>query len=110
MSEDGPLEAISDIQDQIDYMTELDVFIDDGDFMKVLDLAVKMIAKPNIPHDKIVALVVQLEAYAVVFRTKFVAYQSFRKGEKNSTHKKNMYKEIYTGIDRLVDALKYQLR
>ena len=110
MSDEGPLEAVSSIQDSIDYLMELDVFIDDGEFMQVMDLAVKMIAKPNIPHDKIVALVVKLEAYALVFRTKFVAYQSFRKGEQNSTHKKNMYKEIYTGIDRLVDALKYQMR
>ena len=94
----------------IDYMTELDVFIDDEDFMEVIGLTVKAIANPNIPHDKIAALCVRLEAYSLMFRTKFVAYQSFKKGEPNSTHKKNMYKEIYTGVDRLVDALKYQIR
>jgi hypothetical protein len=107
---DGPLDAISDIQDAIDYMTELDVFIDDEEFMEVMNLAVKLVAKPNVPHDKLIALVVQLEAYALVFRTKFVAFQSFKKGEIHSTHKKNMYKEIYTGLDNLVAALKYQIR
>lgn len=107
---DSPLEVVSDMQNTIDYMTELDVFIDDKDFMEVMELAVKFIAKPNVPAPKVAALCTELEGYAIIFRTKFVAYQSFKKMEKNAVAKKNLYKEIYTGIDRLVDALKYQLR
>ena len=109
MSE-SPLEPVSDMQDAIDYMTELDVFIDDTDFMDVMNLAVKIIAKPNSDPAKVADMITRLEAHAIVFRTKFVAYQSFKKGEKNSIEKKNLYKDLYTGIDRLVDALKYQMR
>lgn len=108
--EDDPLEVVSDMQNSIDYMTELDVFIDDEDFMKVMNLTIKIIAKPHTDSSKIADAITRLEAHALVFRTKFVAYQSFRKGEKNAIAKKNLYKEMYTGIDKLVDALKYQLR
>jgi hypothetical protein len=110
MSDDNPLETISDMQDTIDYMTELDVFIDDKEFMEVMDLAVKIIAKPNSDPAKVANVCVKLEAYALLFRSKFVAYMSFKKGEKNGSMKKNFYKEMYTGIDKLVDALKYQMR
>lgn len=108
--DENPLETISNMQNTIDYMTELDVFIDDEAFMDVMGLAVKMIAKPNNPAPKVADICVKLQAYSIIFRSKFVAYQSFRKGEKNSVAKKNLYKEMYSGIDKLVDALKYQMR
>lgn len=108
--EENPLETISDMQDKIDYMTELDLFIDDEQFMECMNLAVKMIAKPDVPQPKIAALCVQLEAWAVVFRSKYVAYMSFKKGTKDANARKNFYKEMYHGIDRLVDALKYLMR
>lgn len=102
-----PLEMVSELLEQ--YEDELNGFMNDEEYKDALELAVKLIAKPNVPQDRIASLCVQLEAYAYIFRTKFVAFQSFKKGE-NSIHKKNMYKEAYTGLDRLVDSLKYLMK
>lgn len=108
--EANPLEVVSQIQSKIDYLTELDVFIDDEDFMECMNLAVKIIANPNVPAPKVATLCVQLEAYAVIFRSKYASYMGFMKGTKDANAKKNTYKEMYHGIDRLVDALKYLIR
>lgn len=85
-------------------------FMDDEDFGKVLDLAIKIIAGEIPESSKVAVTCVRLEAYALKFRTMYSSYMGFLKGTSDANMKKNMYKELYTGIDRLVDALKYLVR
>lgn len=103
------LEQVDKLYSDVEYLKELDEYMEDERYEEALELAIKLIAKPNVPPDKVASLCVKLEALAYVFRTKFVAYQCFRKGDK-STHQKNFYKEAYTGLDNLVASLKYMLR
>lgn len=85
-------------------------YMDDEDLASCLDLAVKIIAKPNVPQQQVAVLCVQLEAYAVKFRLMYTGYMSYLKGTTEANMKKNHYKELYTGIDKLVDSLKYLVR
>ena len=105
---DNPLVQTSQLravwaQETADYM-------DDEDFAKVLDLVAKIIAGEIPEPAKIAAICARLEAYAIKFRMEFVAYMSFKKGTTAANMKKNHYKELYVGIDRLVDSLKYVVR
>lgn len=86
---------------------EVQEFLGDEDVVYALNAAVQMISG-QVPEPSKVALVVtRLEAISLMCRTQFSAYMSFKKGTTEANMKKNMYKELYTGIDRLVDALKY---
>ena len=85
-------------------------FMDDEDFGKVLDLVVKIIAGQIPEPAKIAATCARLEAYALKFRMQYSAFMSYKKGTADANMKKNHYKELYTGIDRLVDSLKYVVR
>jgi hypothetical protein len=86
---------------------EAEEYMADEDFGKVLDLVYRIINDGNVDIHKVPLMLVRLEAYAVKFRMRYVAYMSFKKGTDEANMKKNHYKELYTGIDRLVDALKY---
>jgi len=85
-------------------------FVDDKDFGECLDLVVKIIAKPNVPQTQVAVLLVQLQAYAVKFRMMFTGHMSYLKGTTEANMKKNHYKELYSGLDKLVDALKYLVK
>jgi len=90
---------------------EVKEYMHDDDFSTTLDLVVRIIAEGgNVPRDKVAVLCVKLEAYSVKFRMMFTAYMSYKKGTTEANMKKNHYKELYTGLDRLVDSLKYLLK
>ena len=104
---DNPLVITSGLRTWADEASE---YMEDEDFAKVLDLVTKIIANDIPEPAKIGAVCARLEAYAVKFRMEFVAYMSYKKGTTEANMKKNHYKELYTGIDRLVDALKYVMK
>lgn len=93
-----------------EWAQEVKDYMQDEDLNRMLDLVVKIIANPNVPQQKVAVLCVQLEAMALKFRTQFSAYMSYKKGTTEANMRKNHYKEIYTGIDRLVDSLKYLVK
>jgi hypothetical protein len=109
---DNPLVIANEIRGimteaKAQWAQEVEDFLDDENVLYALNAAVQMIAG-QIPEPSKVALVVtRLEAISLMCRTQFSAYMSFKKGTTEANMKKNMYKELYTGIDRLVDALKY---
>lgn len=108
---DNPLVMVSEIRKMMDareqWVQEVDEFMEDADVVSVLNTAARMIGG-EIPEPAKVALVlVKLEAAALKFRTQYSAYMSYKKGTTEANMKKNHYKELYTGIDRLVDSLKY---
>lgn len=85
-------------------------FLDDEDVKAVLKKVLAIITGESIDFDKVPLLMVQLEAYNIKFRDRFSAYMGPLKGTTDANQKKNHYKELYTGIDRLVDSLKYLVR
>ena len=105
---DNPLVQTSKLRTA--WVDEATLFIQDDDFGKVLDLVVKIIAGDVPEPAKIAAVCARLEAYAIKFRMQYSAYMSYKKGTADANMKKNHYKELYTGIDRLVDSLKYVVR
>lgn len=105
---ENPLMQISGLRKE--WVLEAEAFVDDDDFGKVLDLVSQIIGGEIPEPAKIAAVCARLEAYAVKFRMQYVAHMSYKKGTTDSNMKKNHYKELYTGIDRLVDALKYVVR
>lgn len=107
-AKDNPMVITSGIR--ASWAQETADYMDDEDFGKVLDLVTKIIAGEIPEPAKIAAVCARLEAFALKFRMQFVAYMSFKKGTTEANMKKNHYKELYTGIDRLVDALKYVVR
>lgn len=106
--EDNPLIQVDALQKE--WAKNIKQYMDDEDLGLCLDLVVKVIAKPNVPQQQVAMLCVQLEAYAVKFRLMFSGYMSYLKGTSEANMKKNHYKELYTGVDRLVDSLKYLVR
>lgn len=106
--EDNPLFLVDVIEKE--WARDIKDYMDDEDLSKTLDLVVRVIANPNIPPQKVAMLCTQLEAYAIKFRLMFVGYMSYKKGTTEANMKKNHYKELYTGLDRLVDSLKYLVK
>lgn len=112
---DNPLVIISEIRGIMSeakdtWADELSQFIEDEDVDKVIQLVLKIIDGDIPDASKIAIICARLEAYNVKFRTQFSAYMSYKKGTTEANMKKNHYKELYTGIDRLVDSLKYLMR
>ncbi len=114
---DNPLVIISELRTVMteaketpEWADELSQFIEDEDVDKVIQLVLKIIDGDIPDANKIAVVCARLEAYNVKFRTQFSAYMSYKKGTTEANMKKNHYKELYTGIDRLVDSLKYLMR
>lgn len=106
---DNPLVITDDLHQTWDEMAS--AYMQDDEFTKTLDYVVKIIAEGgNVPKDKVAVLCVKLEAYALKFRLMFTGYMSYLKGTTEANMRKNHYKEMYTGLDRLVDALKYLMK
>lgn len=112
---DNPLVILSEINKLMleakdKWAKETTDFLDDEDVKAVLKKVLDVISGDVPDHDKIPLLMVQLEAYNIKFRDRFSAYMGALKGTTDANMKKNHYKELYTGIDRLVDSLKYMIR
>lgn len=109
-NETHPLEEVDAIQRNKDWLEQWDSFMSDPELQEALDLAIKIIAKPNVPQQRVATLCVRLEAYAVVFRMRYTENMMWTKNGKDASAKKNSYRSMYDGIDRLVDSLKYLMK
>lgn len=106
--EDNPLIMVSELKEL--WAKETSDFMQDDSLDDVLNIVIRIL-NGEVPEPSKVAFVcVKLEAYALKYRTRYTSYMGFLKGTDDANMKKNMYKELYTGIDRLVDALKYLMR
>ncbi len=106
--EDNPVIMVEELRNV--WAEEATEFMEDEDYGKVLDIALRFLSGEVPDTSKIPLIMVKLEAHSIKFRVQFAAYMGFQKGTKDANMKKNMYKELYTGTDRLVDALKYMVR
>lgn len=108
---DNPLVIMSNLQQEVDWLKEANDFILEEEFEKGTNAVAAIIAaNGNVPQPAVATLCVKLQALSVVYRMRYVAYMSYKKGTLEANMKKNHYKELYTGLDRLVDSLKYLVR
>ena len=111
---DNPLIIMSEIRTLMSntkkWYEECSEFMEDKAVDEVIAIALSMMSDDFPDHDKIARTCARLEAFNIKFRTQFSAYMSYKKGTTEANMKKNHYKELYTGIDRLVDSLKYMIK
>lgn len=104
MNEVTPLEHIQNV----DELMELHEFMKDSDLQEAIDLALKIVAKPEIPNMKAAVLVVRLEAYSFKFKMMGVTYMQVLKQQsgKDGNLKKNIYYSASEQCHHLSVALK----
>jgi hypothetical protein len=112
---DNPLVILSAVNKMVleakdKWAAETTAFLEDEDVKAVLKQVLEIINGDSVDHAKVPLLMVKLEAYNIKYRDRFAAYMGPLKGTTEANHKKNHYKELYIGIDRLVDSLKYMIR
>lgn len=105
MSEESPLEHVSKIQDLVD----LYEFLQDDDLAHAMDLAVKCIAKPDVPPAVARKALVKMQGYAFQFRMQAVTYTYVHKGKTGTLEntKKNAYFAVSEQCHELAQTLKY---
>lgn len=105
MADKHPLEYLSEAQDLMD----LNDFMKDDDFGNALDLALKCIVKPVIPHAEARRALVLMQAYAFKFKMQGQVYMTIKKGAAGSgeNHKKNVYYSMSEQCHELAQTLKY---
>lgn len=100
-----PLDYLSKIQDLVD----LNDFMDDEDFGQACEMALKCIAKPDLPPVHARRALLMMQGWAFVFRMRGQAYMTIRKGPGGSpeNHKKNIYFSVSEQCHELAQTLKY---
>lgn len=99
------LEYLSNIQD----LVELNDFMQDDHFSKAVDLAIKVVAKPDMPPAAAKKALVMMQGWAFIFKMKGQAYMTIKKGRSGSeeNHKKNVYFSVSEQCHDLAQTLKY---
>lgn len=105
MTVESPLEHISKIHD----LMELDVFMDSPEFTEAVELALKCIAKPNIPPAIARTALMKMQGFAFQFRMQAATYTYLKKGRAGTDEntKKNVYFAISEQCHELAQTLKY---
>lgn len=107
-TEDHPLEYVSGLQDFVD----LDEIIHDEELNQAIDLALKCIAKPDIPVAVAKKAMIQMQGYAFKFKMQALVYMQIHTGKTGSPEniKKNAYMYASEQADKLAQTLKYLAR
>lgn len=97
---------------QVSEFNEIHEFMNDPDIDNAMAAIVKIIAKPDIPAQKAVELIPQLQSMAAKFAMLAAWYTTAAKGPAGSVNhtKKNIYYSTKDALDKLVDSLKYIVR
>ena len=107
MTEENPLTYISNIQELMDAAENFE----DDDLQHAIDLALKLIVKPEVPNHKAAVLVVKFEAYSFKFKMMAVNLMGFQwDGKPETKNKKNFYFSLSEQCHNIADALKIQAR
>jgi hypothetical protein len=97
------LELVNEVAE----FTEISEIMDDKELTDALGIIVKLMMSPDVPAQKAVGLIVQLEAYAAKFKMLASYYTNVKKDERA---KKNLYYSANEAVQRLVDSLKYSAK
>lgn len=102
------LEYVSGIQDFVD----LHAAVGDDELQHAVDLALKCIAKPDIPPAHAKKAMIQLQGYSMKFKMQALVYMQIHTGKTGSDEniKKNAYMYASEQCDKLAQTLKYLAR
>jgi hypothetical protein len=97
------LELVNEVAE----FSDISEIMDDKELTDALGIIVKLMMSPDVPAQKAVGLIVQLEAYAAKFKMLASYYTNVKKDERA---KKNLYYSANEAVQRLVDSLKYSAK
>jgi len=97
------LELVNEVAE----FSEISELMEDDQLTDALGIIVKLMMNPDIPAQKAVNLIVQLEAYAAKFKMLASYYTNVKKDDRA---KKNLYYSANEAVQRLVDSLKYSAK
>lgn len=97
------LELVNEVAE----FTDISELMDDKELTDALGIIVKLMMSPDVPPQKAVGLIVQLEAYAAKFKMLASYYTNVKKDDRA---KKNLYYSANEAVQRLVDSLKYSAK
>lgn len=107
MSE-SPLEYLSDMQDLMD----LYEFMNDEDFGQAMDLALKVLAKPDMPPAAAKIAMAKFQALAFKFKMQGQVYMTIKQGRAGTDEnkKKNVYFSAHELCQEMTNTLKYLVK
>lgn len=103
-----PLEYLSEFQDLMD----LYEFMDDEDLAEAMGLAIKCIAKPDLPPAVARNAMMKFQGLAFKFKMTAQAYMTVKQGKPGSDEvkKKNVYFSAADLCQEMTNTLKYMVR
>jgi len=96
-----------ELVNEVAEFTDISELMNDEQLTDALGVIVKLMMNPDVPPQKAVGLIVQLEAYAAKFKMLASYYTNVKKDERA---KKNLYYSANEAVQRLVDSLKYSAK
>jgi len=97
------LELVNEVAE----FSDISEIMDDEQLTDALGVIVKLMMNPDVPAQKAVGLIVQLEAYAAKFKMLASYYTNVKKDDRA---RKNLYYSANEAVQRLVDSLKYSAK
>lgn len=97
------LELVNEVAE----FSDISEIMNDEQLTDALGIIVKLMMSPDVPAQKAVGLIVQLEAYAAKFKMLASYYTNVKKDDRA---KKNLYYSANEAVQRLVDSLKYSAK
>lgn len=97
------LELVNEVAE----FSDISDLMNDEQLTDALGIIVKLMMNPDVPAQKAVGLIVQLEAYAAKFKMLASYYTNVKKDDRA---KKNLYYSANEAVQRLVDSLKYSAK
>ena len=96
-----------DLVNEVSEFTDISEMMDDEQLTEALGVIVKLMMNPDVPAQKAIGLIVQLEAYAAKFKMLASYYTNVKKDDRA---RKNLYYSANEAVQRLVDSLKYSAK
>jgi hypothetical protein len=96
-----------ELVNEVAEFSDISEIMNDEQLTDALGIIVKLMMTPDVPPQKAVGLIVQLEAYAAKFKMLASYYTNVKKDDRA---KKNLYYSANEAVQRLVDSLKYSAK
>ena len=96
-----------ELVNEVSEFTDISELMNDEQLTDALGVIVKLMMNPDVPAQKAVGLIVQLEAYAAKFKMLASYYTNVKKDDRA---RKNLYYSANEAVQRLVDSLKYSAK
>lgn len=96
-----------ELVNEVAEFSDISEIMNDDQLTDALGIIVKLMMTPDVPPQKAVGLIVQLEAYAAKFKMLASYYTNVKKDDRA---KKNLYYSANEAVQRLVDSLKYSAK